>query len=69
MGQASFSVSLQVSDLRQMRLQVQGRSSGSEDLSKQPGVVRADILRAAWTKKTLAAAFIAYDTSFFFNHC
>lgn len=48
-----------------MRLQVQGRSSGSEDLSKQPGVVRADILRAAWTKKTLAAAFIAYVTSVF----
>ncbi|KAG7443014.1 uncharacterized protein BT62DRAFT_1009616 [Guyanagaster necrorhizus] len=44
-----------------MRLPVRGHSSssGSEDLSKQPGVVSADILRAAWTKKTLAAAFVA----------
>ncbi|KAK0221833.1 hypothetical protein IW262DRAFT_1551509 [Armillaria fumosa] len=42
-----------------MRLQIQGRSSGSKDLSKQPSVVRADILCAAWTKKTLATAFIA----------
>ncbi|PBK97679.1 MFS general substrate transporter [Armillaria gallica] len=50
-----------------MRLQVQGRSSGSEDLSKQPGVVRADILRAAWTKKTLAAAFIALAFATFFQ--
>lgn len=50
-----------------MRLQIQGRSSGSEYLSKQPGVVRADILRAAWTKKTLAAAFIALAFATFFQ--
>ncbi|KAK0464546.1 major facilitator superfamily domain-containing protein [Desarmillaria tabescens] len=42
-----------------MRFQVPGPSSGSEVLSKQPSVVRADILRAACTKKTLAAAFVA----------
>ncbi|KAK0201905.1 hypothetical protein DFS33DRAFT_1442658 [Desarmillaria ectypa] len=40
--------------LSTMRLQIPGHSSRSEDLSKQPGVVRA-----VWTKKTLAAAFIA----------